>query len=49
MMSLYITDLLDDLFLPVRVRIRLVLIDDTDREYVLETQAEVPMKEPLWY
>ena len=43
------TDLLDDLFLPVRVRIRLVLIDDTDREYVLETQAEVPMKEPLWY
>ena len=43
------TELLDELFLPSRVRIRLVLVDDEDREYTLETQAEVPMRDPLWY
>lgn len=41
--------LLHELFLPTRVRIRLVLLDDAEREYVLETQAEIPMFEPLWY
>jgi hypothetical protein len=41
--------LLDELFLPSRVRIRLVLLDDEGREYVLQTQAEIPMTEPLWY
>lgn len=41
--------LLEELFLPARVSIRLVLVDDNDREYLLETQAEITMTEPLWY
>jgi type II secretion system protein J len=41
--------LLDDVYLPPRVRIRLVLEDDNDRQYLLETQAEITMFEPLWY
>lgn len=44
---------LDNLFLPPRVRIRIVLEptdeDDNNREYLLETQVEIPMVEPLWY
>ena len=41
--------LLEELYLPKRVRIRLVLEDETERQYLLETQAEIRMFEPLWY
>ncbi len=41
--------LLEELYLPTRVRIRLVLEDETDRQYLLESQAEITMFEPLWY
>jgi type II secretory pathway pseudopilin PulG len=45
-------EVLENVFLPSRMRIRITLegIDeDDDREYVLETQVEIPMHEPLWY
>ena len=45
-------DLFDGLFLPNRVKIRIVITDgdeDEPRQYVLETQVEIHMKEPLWY
>ncbi len=44
-------DLMDGLVLPSRVRVRIVLADleDEQREYVLETQVEIGMVEPLWY
>ena len=42
-------ELLDDIYLPNRVRVRLVLVDMTEREYILETQCEIPVVEPLWY
>lgn len=45
-------DLFDGLFLPTRVKIRVVITDgdpDDPKEYVLETQAEIHMREPLWY
>jgi prepilin-type N-terminal cleavage/methylation domain-containing protein len=43
------SEVLDQLFLPARVRIRLVLIDDEDRKYPMETQVELIVTEPLWY
>ena len=42
-------EVLDQLFLPARIRIRLVLVDDEDREYPMETQVELMVTEPLWY
>ena len=42
-------EVLDQLFLPARVRIRLVLEDDEDRKYPMETQVEIMVTEPLWY
>ena len=42
-------EVLDQLFLPARIRIRLVLIDDEDRKYPMETQVELMVTEPLWY
>ena len=42
-------ELLEQLFLPARVRIHLVLVDDEDREYLLETQTELRVTNPLWY
>lgn len=45
-------NLFDGLFLPSRVKIRIVITDgdeDDPREYTLESQAEVHMQEPLWY
>ena len=44
-------ELMDGLFLPSRVRIRLVLQDpqEADEEHVMETQVEITMVEPLWY
>jgi type II secretory pathway pseudopilin PulG len=42
-------EVLDQLFLPERVRIRLVLVDDEDRKYPMETQVELMVTEPLWY
>jgi type II secretion system protein J len=42
-------DLMEGLFLPNRVKIRVTLVDDQDEEHVLETQAEIHMTEPLWY
>lgn len=43
-------ELLDGMFLPSRVRVRITL-DDEDRNYevVVEVQVEIPMTEPLWY
>jgi hypothetical protein len=45
------SDLMDGLFLPSRVKVRLVLEDpdEVDIEHVLETQVEITMVEPLWY
>lgn len=40
---------MDQLLLPNRVRIRLELEDEEDTIYVLETQAEIFMTDPLWY
>jgi prepilin-type N-terminal cleavage/methylation domain-containing protein len=44
-------ELMDGLFLPSRVRVRLVLEDPEDEtaEHVMETQVEVTMIEPHWY
>jgi type II secretory pathway pseudopilin PulG len=42
-------EVLDQLFLPTRVRVRLVLEDDEDRKYPMETQVELKVTEPLWY
>jgi hypothetical protein len=42
-------DVLEDIFLPNRVRIRLVLQGDDDQEYLLETQTEIRVTDPLWY
>ncbi len=42
-------EVLDQLFLPERIRIRLVLMDDEDRKYPMETQVELMVTEPLWY
>ncbi|MDP6945226.1 MAG: type II secretion system protein, partial [Myxococcota bacterium] len=42
-------EVLDQLFLPSRIRIRLVLVDDDDRKYPMETQVELMVTEPLWY
>jgi general secretion pathway protein J len=42
-------DAMEDLFLPNRIRIRLVITDDEDREYLLETQTEIRVTDPLWY
>lgn len=43
------SETLEDIFLPNRVRIRLVLKDDEDQEYILETQTEIRVTDPLWY
>lgn len=40
---------LDDLFLPARVRIQLTLTDEDGKEYPMETQIEIKVTEPLWY
>ena len=42
-------DLMDGLFLPARVRIRLTLNGIGERPIVMETQVEIPMTEPLWF
>lgn len=42
-------ELLEQIFLPSRVRIRLVLVDDEDREFLLESQTEIRVTQPLWY
>lgn len=42
-------ELLDDVLLPDRVKIRLILEDDDGYEYLLETQADITMKVPLYY
>ena len=44
-------ELMEGMFLPSRVRIRLVMEDPEDprEEHVLETQVEITMIEPLWY
>lgn len=44
-------ELMEGMFLPSRVRIRLVMEDpeDEQEEHVLETQVEITMVEPLWY
>ena len=42
-------EVLDQLFLPERVRVRLVLEDDEGRKYPMETQVELMVTEPLWY
>jgi len=44
-------ELMDGLFLPSRVRVRLVLEDPEDDqvEHAMETQVEITMIEPLWY
>ncbi|PIE65532.1 MAG: hypothetical protein CSA24_02540 [Deltaproteobacteria bacterium] len=42
-------ELMEGLFLPARVRIHLVLVDNDDNEFHMETQVEIPMVEPLWY
>lgn len=42
-------DLMDGLFLPARVRIRLTLDGLDDTPIVMETQVEIPMTEPLWF
>jgi len=43
--------LMDGLFLPSRVKVRLILEDPEDdrEEHVMETQVEITMIEPLWY
>ena len=43
------TEAMDQLFLPDRIRIRLVLEDANGREFLLETQTELRVTEPLWY
>lgn len=42
-------EVLDQLFLPERVRVRLVLEDGEGRKYPMETQVELMVTEPLWY
>ncbi len=42
-------EVLDQLFLPERVRVRLVLEDGEGRKYPMETQVELIVTEPLWY
>jgi len=37
----------DEFILPSRVRIRLVLVDETGKDYTFETQARIYMREPL--
>ncbi|MFT7578999.1 MAG: general secretion pathway protein J [Myxococcota bacterium] len=43
------SELSDGLLLPSRVKIRLTLLDNREKELVTETQVEIPMVEPLWY
>ena len=42
-------ELMDGLFLPARVRIRLTLTDAWGQDIVMESQVEIPMTEPLWF
>jgi general secretion pathway protein J len=44
-------ELMDGMFLPSRVRVRLILEDPEDprEDHVLETQVEITMTTPLWY
>lgn len=42
-------ELMDGLFLPSRVRIRLSLENVGDELIQMETQVEIPLIEPLWY
>jgi len=42
-------ELMDGLFLPARVRIRLTLYDALGKDVVMEAQVEIPMTEPLWF
>lgn len=42
-------ELMDGLFLPARVKIRLTLDGIDDVPIVMETQVEIPMTEPLWF
>ncbi len=43
------SELMDGLFLPSRVRIRLALDNFDDDVIHMETQIEIPLIEPLWY
>ena len=43
------SEVLEQLFLPSRVKVRLVLEDEEDREYEFETQTEIRVTNPLWY
>ncbi len=42
-------EVMDKLYLPSRIRIRVVIVDEEDREYLLETQTEIKVTDPLWY
>jgi prepilin-type N-terminal cleavage/methylation domain-containing protein len=42
-------EVLDNLFLPSRVRIRLTLLDVEGRKYLIESQVELRVTTPLWY
>ena len=42
-------EVLDKLYLPSRIRVRLVIVDEEGREYLLETQTEIRVTDPLWY
>lgn len=42
-------DVMDGMFLPARVRIRLTFQDSDGDDISMETQVEIPMTEPLWY
>ena len=42
-------ELMEGLFLPSRVRIRIELSLDRDTQVSMETQVEMPLTEPLWY
>ena len=42
-------EVMEDILLPSRVRIRIVLTDADDYDYPIETQVEVVMRRPLWY
>ncbi|MCB9727310.1 MAG: prepilin-type N-terminal cleavage/methylation domain-containing protein [Deltaproteobacteria bacterium] len=42
-------DVMERITLPSRIRVKLVLEDETGREYPLETQVELRVTDPLWY
>ncbi|MGM0576679.1 MAG: type II secretion system protein GspJ [Myxococcota bacterium] len=40
---------MEEIFLPNRVKVHLVISDEEGREYTLETQMEIRVTDPLWY